>query len=452
MRELFDTLRRKPLAALGAGVVLLLVAAALWGLVTPHRDAFAEAIRKRGYPASAAELDAWYLSVPPAENAALVYTNAFESLTNSDGPMTNFNNKSWLPPIGQGFSKEELGEVRAFLAGKQEALRLFDSAPASGRSRYPIHLEDGPATLLPHLARLKHAVALLSAEGLMHATEGDAEKATQAFLAAGRAAESLSEEPIIISQLVRYAGWAILLPRLERSLCLAHFTDSQLAALQQVVEPAERPRAAARAWAGEQAIHMSVFNEPKMRRMAFRELQGSGWQAGGLLMAGSFTLLQVTGIMEKDKAFFCAEMGRELAALELPYPARFAACQQLAAITNQPSRLFVLSRMLLPALGGFHIREADHVARVRVTTAALAVERFRVTHTNALPGNLDQLAPAYCNAVPADPYDGKPLRYKTHGGSYVVYSVGSDGRDDGGVVWESNYLKVPQDVAFVVKH
>jgi hypothetical protein len=108
--------------------------------------------------------------------------------------------------------------------------------------------------------------------------------------------------------------------------------------------------------------------------------------------------------------------------------------------------------MLLPALGGFHIREADHVARVRVTTAALAVERFRVTHTNALPGNLDQLAPAYCNAVPADPYDGKPLRYKTHGGSYVVYSVGSDGRDDGGVVWESNYLKVPQDVAFVVKH
>jgi hypothetical protein len=33
-----------------------------------------------------------------------------------------------------------------------------------------------------------------------------------------------------------------------------------------------------------------------------------------------------------------------------------------------------------------------------------------------------------------------------------VYSVGSDGHDDGGVVWDSNYVKVPQDVAFVVKH
>jgi hypothetical protein len=52
----------------------------------------------------------------------------------------------------------------------------------------------------------------------------------------------------------------------------------------------------------------------------------------------------------------------------------------------------------------------------------------------------------------ANPFDGRPLRYKTHGASYVVYSVGSDGQDEGGVVWDSNYLKVPGDVSFVVKH
>jgi len=69
-----------------------------------------------------------------------------------------------------------------------------------------------------------------------------------------------------------------------------------------------------------------------------------------------------------------------------------------------------------------------------------------------LPGTLEQLIPACCKAVPADPYDGKPLHYKTHGASYAVYSVGSDGQDDGGVVWDSNYLKVPGDVSFVVKH
>ena len=447
-----DTLRRKPLVVLGVGVAMPLAAAVLWGLLTPHRDVFAEAIRKGGYPASAAELDAWYLSVPPAENAALVYTNAFESLTNSDGPMTNFSSKSWLPPIGQGLSAEEMADLKALLAEKQSALRLLYAAPASGRSRYPIHLEDGPMTVLPHLAKLKQAVSLLSAEGLMHATEGDAEKATQAFLVAGRVAESLSEEPILISQLVRYAGWAILLPRLERSLCLAHFTDSQVAALQQAIEPAERPRAAARAWAGEQAINMSVFNERKMRQLAFREAQGSHGRAGDLLLAGSSTLLQVTGIMEKDKAFFCGKMGQELAALERPYPARFAACQQLAAVTNEPNRLFIFSRMLLPALVRFHVREANHVALVRVAAAALAIERFRLAHANALPESLERLTPTCCKSVPSDPYDGQPLRYKTHGASYAVYSIGSDGQDDGGVAWDSNYVKIPQDVGFVVKH
>ena len=69
-----------------------------------------------------------------------------------------------------------------------------------------------------------------------------------------------------------------------------------------------------------------------------------------------------------------------------------------------------------------------------------------------MPASLEQLTPCFCQSVPADPYDGKPLRYKAHGVSFVVYSIGSDGHDDGGVAWESNYVKIPQDVGFLVKH
>ena len=241
MSQWLATVRRKRLALIGAGVGLGLVAWVLSGLLTPHRDALADAIRKRGYPASAAELDAWYLAGPPAENVALYYTNAFNSLTNLDGPITNFMSKSWLPPIGQGLSAEDRNDLQAFLADKQTALRLLRAAPASGRSRYPIHRQDGPATLVPHLFKIKQGVSLLSAEALLHATDGDAEGATQAFLAAGRLADSVSEEPIMISQLVRYACWAILLPRLERGLCLTPFTDEQLASLQRIIADAERP-------------------------------------------------------------------------------------------------------------------------------------------------------------------------------------------------------------------
>jgi hypothetical protein len=423
----------------------------LWGLRAPHRDPFVEAIHKRGYPATPAELDAWYESVPPAENAALVYTNAFGFLTNTTGPITNFTSKSWLPPIGQGLSSEEQSELKAILAESQPALRLFYLAPASGRSRYPIHLQDWPGMLLPHLAKTKQAVSLLSAEVLLHATEGDAEKATQAFLAAGRLADSLSEEPIIISQLIRYADWDILLSRLERALCLTAFSERELASLQEAVEAAERPRAMARAWGGERAVHLSIYTDRKMMEVAFSQGYKSGGGLAPFLAATCSGLFRATGLLQKDEAFFCDRMGRYLAASELPYPARFAATQQLATVTNPPSPLYIFSRLLLPP-GRVQVRDADHVARVRVAVAALAVERFRLAHTNALPESLEQLAPACCKAMPADPFDGKPLRYKTHGASYAVYSIGSDGQDGGGVAWDSNYLKVPQDVAFVVKH
>ena len=40
--------------------------------------------------------------------------------------------------------------------------------------------------------------------------------------------------------------------------------------------------------------------------------------------------------------------------------------------------------------------------------------------------------PEYLDTVPEDPFDGKPLRYKRLPKGYVVYSIGWDGKDDGG--------------------
>jgi hypothetical protein len=452
MSQWLETLRRRRLAVLGTSVVMVLGVSIAWSLFTPHADPFVQAIRKRGYPATLTELEAWYPAVPPAENAALIYTNAVGMLTNSDGPITNFMGKSWLPPIGQGLSADELRELKAVLAQNQVALRLIYSVPASARCRYPIRLQDGFTMLLPHLSKMKQAVSLLTAEGLMYATEGDSERATQSFLAAGRLADSVAEEPVTISQLVRYANWGIILTRLERALSLIPFTDSQLASLQQMAEAAERPRAAVRGWAGEQAGGLSVFLERKSRDMAFWDNQNQRNRIESLALAAGLTLFRISGLMTKDKAFYCDTMAKHLAAVELPFPARFTAGKQLEITTNVPGRFLVFSRMLVPSLARIHLREVDQAALARVAAAALAIERFRLAHTNALPENLQQLIPNYCKTIPTDPIDGQPLRYKTQGPNYVVYSIGNDAQDDGGVTWESAYLKVPQDVVFMVKH
>lgn len=50
----------------------------------------------------------------------------------------------------------------------------------------------------------------------------------------------------------------------------------------------------------------------------------------------------------------------------------------------------------------------------------------------SLPDSLTDLLPAYLDAVPPDPFDGKDIRYKKLDTGFVVYCVGKDKKDDGG--------------------
>jgi hypothetical protein len=45
---------------------------------------------------------------------------------------------------------------------------------------------------------------------------------------------------------------------------------------------------------------------------------------------------------------------------------------------------------------------------------------------------LSALAPDYLDAIPQDPFDGQPLRYRPQGHGYMLYSIGPDLKDDGG--------------------
>jgi hypothetical protein len=53
--------------------------------------------------------------------------------------------------------------------------------------------------------------------------------------------------------------------------------------------------------------------------------------------------------------------------------------------------------------------------------------------------------------LPADPYDGKPLRFKRLSAGYVVYSIGSDGRDDGGLERNPKNPGTGSDITFIVE-
>ncbi|MEI2722644.1 MAG: hypothetical protein V9H26_03600 [Verrucomicrobiota bacterium] len=68
----------------------------------------------------------------------------------------------------------------------------------------------------------------------------------------------------------------------------------------------------------------------------------------------------------------------------------------------------------------------------RLTITAIALERYRLRHGRP-PNDLAALVPDFLPAVPIDLMSGRPLAYLlTAGGASTLYSVGEDGRDDGG--------------------
>ena len=83
-------------------------------------------------------------------------------------------------------------------------------------------------------------------------------------------------------------------------------------------------------------------------------------------------------------------------------------------------------------LSRFLLSEAELVAHVRVTSASLAVERWRLVNGNQVPNSLAELVPGILSSMPTDPFDGRPLRYKKLAQGYVIYSIGPDFIDDGG--------------------
>ena len=62
---------------------------------------------------------------------------------------------------------------------------------------------------------------------------------------------------------------------------------------------------------------------------------------------------------------------------------------------------------------------------------AFALAIYRAEH-GQYPDRLDALVPKYAPEVPRDRFAGEPLRYRRTGADYILYSVGENGRDDGG--------------------
>jgi len=118
-----------------------------------------------------------------------------------------------------------------------------------------------------------------------------------------------------------------------------------------------------------------------------------------------------------------------------PVPARLTHLNAIYDAHRNRRFSIVTPWSTIPAIVELSVRGATSIAtadaRARCSVVAAAIERFRL-NTGRTPGALSELMPVYLDTVPLDPFGAEPLRYVADATAYSVYSVGLNGKDDGG--------------------
>jgi hypothetical protein len=280
--------------------------------------------------------------------------------------------------------------------------------------------------VLTEVQQVRVVASLLSFDILLRCQEGDVETALTDCRAILTASRSLADQPMLIGLLVRIACRAIAVGRLERILAQGEPSESGLAALQQLLEQEEveptylQSVRAERAWA-DAVAQAAAGGDPAATQM----LQG---RFTGSPAADRYLGFLLGGSARSNRAALLKYASRAVEIAKLPATERHAEMMKLEA--GKELRPWIV-RLSAPAY--LKTAEADlrSLAQLRTAAAAVAVERFRRAE-GRWPQSLTELAPRYLKAVPDDPYDGAPLRYRRLADGVVVYSVGYDGKDDGG--------------------
>jgi hypothetical protein len=325
--------------------------------------------------------------------------------------------------------------ITDLLAANQPTLALLHSGASRTKSRYPIDLKSDSNRSLPHLDPLRSCARLLCLEAVLNAEAGQLDDAVRSLAAAINLAQSLANEPILESAFVRNTCLNVIGNSLERILSQSRLTDAQLLNLFDAFHAPLNSPPISRALAGERCFGIQTYAS-SVKASIGSAASGSTDEFDFTSIRSPFGLFlyKASGLFQRDFAFYLDTMDAHVAATKLPFPEQFIALTNLTArVEDETSQKYlIISRTLLPPLATATSRSGESFARLQAIQVGLAVERYRLTTQDKSPHQVEELVPTFLKAIPRDPFDGQPLRYRQLAKGFVVYSIGRDGTDDAG--------------------
>ncbi len=436
--------RRQYRIALGVIILFsapIVLVAAIRVISDRHLEARFAALRAGGFPTTLEELQDWQIEEssahaalttderpsPESRTAVDCYQTALAALAPKQSALAEVGRILDKCSKDEPLSSEDWNTVRELVSAIPGVLAMIHQAAALSPGRFPTDYSKGYALELPHLAGIRNIAWIFRAEALLAAHDGRRDDACAAIMAGITVSRPLRHEPILISQLVRIACSKIMVDALSDTMGMVKYTEAQLKQLQHAFDEAHYPLSLRNALAAERVFMTALYRDPALI---------SGRTVLDDIVPGStYTLMQTlraTGWFNREANQCLAFFDELIRASTLPYPEAARIFDRIGEMALQPTLIPHLSKAIIPSLVRAPESIATEKARLLQAATATAVARYELAH-GAPPDLLDSLVPAYITSVPEDPFDLHPMRYRREEDSYILYSVGPNGKDDGGI-------------------
>lgn len=318
-------------------------------------------------------------------------------------------------------------------------------------SRFPVQYDmDDPAEiLLPHLLAVKQCAQVLELRAIAELQSGQTDAAADDIKLILRLNDSIQTEPFIITHLVRMAVLQMAIQCIYEGLSEHKWSDAQLAEFDSGLSRINYPDDYQRSILSEGAAHSKILKWIEQKRShggEFLELLHTYYRLpdstvrflrivfhvipGGWFDQNDMVLAKLgqawSSVPKGDAPLTISQQGVEQAS------------NTVKTLIGHTSSFNFMGQLLAADISDYAKKTAFAQASGDLARIAIALERYHLKQ-GAYPGSLDALAPIFMQEVPADIINGEPLNYRlTPGGRFILYSVGWNGKDDGGIAFKGN--------------
>jgi type II secretory pathway pseudopilin PulG len=377
--------------------------------------------------------------VPDEQNAALLYEPLFgvsfqpETRYTLDTealgsiPRDEFDRLAVGPDDSEEFDIELAREVLSRVE-IIEVLAKLEQASLRPRAVWGLHWEKGFAMLLPHLSRYRQAAQLLAMRARLSAADGDTDDALRWVGASLRMSRQVTDEPVLMSQLVAIAVQAITQRAAEEALSDGVPSPQVARRLQQAVASIDMNATFKRALRAERAAELGVFEY---------FVHGGAEAMDSMLQydVPAYTLAAYTSPVGAPLRAF--DKSRMLAFWRTMMPIFEQPSHQQDPNATERARqggpiLAAVAPLFFPSFTGFSNKRDLSIATLDELCIVLDLKMHKREH-GSYPATLDELRATLDRELPTDPFSGEAYRYQRRGEGFILWSVGMDLEDDGGL-------------------